>query len=125
MIAFVIPNLIGTIVLICVAPGPSNQGGLIFAFYMMQCFQAVSFESVELYAHKQCNPSIFLMLSRNCAGQSKRSITYAMTYIGWAGGNAIAPQIFQSKWAPRYVNSLYIHIALCTYLSSQGSELTK
>jgi hypothetical protein len=37
-----------------------------------------------------------------------------MTYIGWAGGNAIAPQIFQSKWAPRYVNSLYIHIALCT-----------
>jgi len=99
MIAFVIPNLIGTIVLICVAPGPSNKGGLIFAFYMMQCFQA-------------CNPSIFLMLSRNCAGQSKRSITYAMTYIGWAGGNAIAPQIFQSKWAPRYVNSLYIHIAL-------------
>lgn len=53
------------------------------------------------------------MLSRNCAGQSKRSITYAMTYIGWAGGNAIAPQIFQSRWAPRYVNSLYIHIALC------------
>ena len=68
-----------------------------------------------MYVDKQCNPSIFLMLSRNCAGQSKRSITYAMTYIGWAGGNAIAPQIFQSKWAPRYVNSLYIHIALCTY----------
>lgn len=67
------------------------------------------------YANKKCNPSIFLMLSRNCAGQSKRSITYAMTYIGWAGGNAIAPQIFQSKWAPRYVNSLYIHIALCEY----------
>jgi hypothetical protein len=41
MIAFVFPNLIGTIVLICVSPGPGNQGGLIFAFYMMQCFQAV------------------------------------------------------------------------------------
>lgn len=53
------------------------------------------------------------MLSRNCAGQSKRSIVYAMTYIGWAGGNAIAPQIFQAQWAPRYINSLYIHIALC------------
>jgi hypothetical protein len=47
MIAFVFPNLIGTIVLICVAPGPSNQGGLIFAFYMMQCFQAVSFVTPE------------------------------------------------------------------------------
>jgi hypothetical protein len=41
MIAFVFPNLIGTIVLICVAPGPGTQGGLIFAFYLMQCFQAV------------------------------------------------------------------------------------
>jgi hypothetical protein len=49
MIAFVLPNLIGTIVLICVAPGPSNQGGLIFAFYMMQCFQAVSFDKAELH----------------------------------------------------------------------------
>lgn len=117
MIAFVIPNLIGTIVLICVAPSPSSQGGLIFAFYMMQCFQAVSRTRIgrpdSVLLMVQCNPSIFLMLSRNCAGQSKRSITYAMTYIGWAGGNAIAPQIFQSKWAPRYVNSLYIHIALC------------
>lgn len=41
MIAFVFPNLIGTIVLICVPPSPSSQGGLIFAFYLMQCFQAV------------------------------------------------------------------------------------
>jgi hypothetical protein len=51
MIAFVFPNLIGTIVLICVAPGPSNQGGLIFAFYMMQCFQAVSLRKAELPVH--------------------------------------------------------------------------
>ncbi len=32
--------------------------------------------------------------------------------MGWAGGNAIAPQIFQSKWGPRYLNSLYIHLGL-------------
>lgn len=62
------------------------------------------------------------MLSRNCAGQSKRSIVYAMTYIGWAGGNAIAPQIFQAKWAPRYINSLYIHIALCESAQSCASK---
>jgi hypothetical protein len=30
----------------------------------------------------------------------------------WAGGNAIGPQLFQAKWAPRYINTLYIHISL-------------
>ena len=29
-----------------------------------------------------------------------------------AAGSAIAPQLFQSKWAPRYVNSLYIHLGI-------------
>ena len=53
------------------------------------------------------------MLARNSAGQTKKSITYAVTYIGWAGGNAVAPQIFQAKWKPRYLNSLYIHLGLC------------
>ncbi|KAK1926885.1 major facilitator superfamily domain-containing protein [Papiliotrema laurentii] len=99
MVAFCIPNIAGTITLLIVAPTPSTRGGLIVAFYAMQFFQA-------------CNPSIFLMLARNSAGQTKKSITYAVTYIGWAGGNAIAPQIFQAVWAPRYLHSLEIHLAL-------------
>ncbi|ORY31060.1 major facilitator superfamily domain-containing protein [Naematelia encephala] len=99
MIGFCIPNIAGTITLLCVAPSDKSKGGLIVAFYIMQCFQA-------------CNPAIFLMLSRNSAGQTKKSITYAVTYVGWAGGNAVAPQIFQSVWAPRYIHSLEIHIAL-------------
>lgn len=32
--------------------------------------------------------------------------------MGWAGGNAIAPQLFIAKWAPRYVNTLYVHLGL-------------
>lgn len=32
--------------------------------------------------------------------------------MGWAGGNAIAPQLFVAKWAPRYINTLYIHLGL-------------
>lgn len=32
--------------------------------------------------------------------------------VAWAGGNAIGPQLFQAKWAPRYFNTLYIHIGL-------------
>lgn len=102
MIGFAVPNIVGSIVLLCVAPSPSTKGGLVVAFYCMQVFQAA-------------NPAIFLMLSRNSAGQTKKSITYAVTYIGWAGGNAIAPQIFQSRWAPRYLTSLEIHMALCKF----------
>lgn len=33
--------------------------------------------------------------------------------IGWSGGNAIAPQLFQARWAPRYLHSLVIHLVLC------------
>lgn len=119
MVAFTIPNIIGTIVLLTVAPQAKTRGGLVVAFYAMQEFQSV-------------NPAIFLMLSRNSAGQTKKSVTYAITYIGefllhtvcwtgadpqgWAGGNALASQLFQSVWAPRYLNSLYIHLGLCEYL---------
>lgn len=88
--------------LLTVAPSDGTKGGLLVAFYAMKFFQA-------------CNPAIFLMLARNVAGQSKKSIVYATTYIGWAGGNVIAPQLFQSQWAPRYLNSLYMHLGFCEY----------
>jgi len=32
--------------------------------------------------------------------------------MGWASGNAIAPQLFYNEWAPRYIPSLYIHMGL-------------
>ncbi|OCF31218.1 hypothetical protein I316_07187 [Kwoniella heveanensis BCC8398] len=99
MIGTVIPNIIGSVMLITIAPKTNTRGVLIFAFYLMQFFQST-------------NPSIFSLLSRNVSGQTKKSITYASTYIAWAGGNAIASQLFQSKWAPRYLNSLYIHLGL-------------
>lgn len=35
-----------------------------------------------------------------------------MPVVAWAGGNSIGSQIFQSQWAPRYFNSLYIHLGL-------------
>jgi predicted MFS family arabinose efflux permease len=69
MIGFTVPNIVGSIVLLTVAPADRTRGGLVVAFYCMQVFQAV-------------NPAIFLMLSRNSAGQTKKSVTYAVTYIG-------------------------------------------
>jgi hypothetical protein len=123
MIGYTIINIVGTVVLIAVAPSASTKGGLLVAFYFMQCFQAVS-------------PSMYAMLSRNIAGQTKKSITYALfcewtsslthltsrpspvgsanffPVVGWAGGNAIGPQFFIAKWGPRYLNSLYIHLGI-------------
>lgn len=51
MMAFTIPNIIGSIVLLTVTPSDKTKGGLVVAFYIMQVFQS-------------CNPAIFLMLSR-------------------------------------------------------------
>ncbi|XAO24864.1 hypothetical protein I312_103673 [Cryptococcus bacillisporus CA1280] len=99
MVGFTIPNIAGTIVLLTVEQSNKTKGGLVAAFYIMQLFGA-------------CYPAVLMLLSRNSAGQTKKSITYAVTFIGWSSGNAIAPQIFQSKWAPRYLHSLHIHLAL-------------
>lgn len=55
---------------------------------------------------------MYIMMSRNVAGQTKKSIVYAAFFVAWAVGNAIGPQLFQSRWAPRYSNSLYIHLAI-------------
>jgi hypothetical protein len=42
MIAFTIPNICGTIVLLTVTPGPDTKGGLVAAYYCMQVFGSVS-----------------------------------------------------------------------------------
>ncbi|RSH86801.1 uncharacterized protein EHS24_005074 [Apiotrichum porosum] len=97
MIGFTIPNIVGTIVLLTVAPSDKTKGPLVFAYYIMQIYGA-------------CYPAILMLLARNSAGHTKRSITYAITFCGWASGNAAAPQLFNSRWAPRYFNSLYIHL---------------
>lgn len=36
---------------------------------------------------------IFSLISRNIAGQTKKSTALAMTFIAWAAGNMTAPQV--------------------------------
>ncbi|KAJ3953009.1 hypothetical protein N0V92_010534 [Colletotrichum tropicale] len=55
---------------------------------------------------------IFSLISRNIAGQTKKSTTLAMTFIGWAAGNMTAPQIFQDSDAPRYRKGFTAHFCL-------------
>lgn len=73
--------------------------GLLIAFYCTQFYLA------------QGN-LIFSLISRNVAGQTKKSTSLTMTFIFWAAGNMSAPQIFQLTDAPRYRTGFTIHFCL-------------
>ena len=65
LIAYTLVSVVGTIVLLTVTPSNTTRGGLLVAFYLMQCVQAM-------------NPSMYSLLSRNVAGQTKKSIVYSL-----------------------------------------------
>jgi hypothetical protein len=69
ILGFLVPNIACTIVMTTVVPTPKTKAGLLVAYYGLQFFQAV-------------NPALLLMVQRNSAGQTKRSITYAAAYMG-------------------------------------------
>jgi len=94
-----VPGIIGTAVILGVKPTKSNAGGLLIAFYCTQFFLA------------QGN-MIISLITRNVAGQTKKGITMTMTFVGWATGNMIAPQIFQSSDAPRYIHGFVAHMVI-------------
>lgn len=89
MIASVIPSIIGTSILIGIPFEPSRKIGMLIAYFIFYSFFAVSSLSLAL-------------LSRNVAGQTKKSIIIAANFICWAAGNSIGPQVFRDKDAPRY-----------------------
>lgn len=97
--AWAVPAIVGTAVIIGVTPTKSNAGGMLIAFYCTQFFLA------------QGN-MIISLITRNVAGQTKKGITMTMVFIGWATGNMIAPQIFQSSDAPRYIKGFIAHLAI-------------
>ncbi|KXH48041.1 allantoate permease [Colletotrichum simmondsii] len=94
-----IPAIIGTAIIYSIPPNPSNRIGLLIAFYCTQFYLAEG-------------NLIFSLISRNVAGQTKKSTTLAMTFIGWAAGNMTAPQIFQATDAPRYRKGFTAHFCL-------------
>lgn len=95
MIASVIPTIAGTIVLIIVPFEPSKRVGLLFAYYIMISFWA-------------CSGLVLSLLTRNVAGQTKKSVVIAINFVFWATGNAIGPQTFRAQNAPRYFLALAI-----------------
>lgn len=93
------PAIIGTAVIFSIPPTPSTRVGLLIAFYCTQFYLAEG-------------NLIFSLISRNIAGQTKKSTTLAITFIFWAAGNMAAPQIFQKSDAPRYRKGFTAHFCL-------------
>ncbi|KAJ5293419.1 uncharacterized protein N7443_009372 [Penicillium atrosanguineum] len=89
MIASVIPSILGTSILVGIPFEPSRKIGMLIAYFIFYGFFAVSSLCLAL-------------LSRNVAGQTKKSIIIASNFICWAAGNSIGPQVFRDRDAPRY-----------------------
>jgi hypothetical protein len=99
MISLIVPNILGTVILIHTTPSPSTRPYLIVAIYLMQFFGATG-------------PSLTALVARNTAGSTKKSVSYAIVYTGWAVGNGVAPLLFTQAGAPRYIGTLRLHLAL-------------
>ncbi|GAB1310665.1 Thiamine pathway transporter THI73 [Madurella fahalii] len=104
MLAFVIPSFIGTICLMTVPLHNLGQKvGLLICYYI-----TLSFWSAQTLA--------LSMLSRNVAGQTKKSVAVAMNFIIWSTGNAIGPQVFLSWDGPRYFIAFATHLGCYSLL---------
>ena len=95
MMAAVVPTIAGTVVLLTVPFEVSKRVGLLFAYYIMISFWA-------------CSGLALSLVTRNVAGQTKKSVVIATNFVFWATGNAIGPQVFRSQDAPRYFLALAI-----------------
>lgn len=106
MMCYIIPSIIATIVLMTLTyseyPKDSYQykmrtGVLLFCYYLALSFWGVANLGLS-------------MLSRNVAGQSKKSIVTTSNFVGWAVGNIIGPQVFLTRQAPRYLTAFSVHL---------------
>jgi len=95
---FCIPSFIGTILLMTVSPTTrSKQIGLLICYYLTLSFWSAQTLSLAL-------------ISRNIAGQTKKTTVVACNFIAWAAGNAIGPQVFLSWDAPKYFIAFSTHL---------------
>ncbi|BAE56724.1 permease of the major facilitator superfamily [Aspergillus flavus] len=102
MLGFMIPSYVGTIVLMTVEnKNLATKAGLLISYYITLSFWS---------AQGLC----LSMVSRNIAGATKKSTVVAATFVSWAVGNAIGPQVFLSNDAPRYFIAFGVHLGCYT-----------
>ncbi|KAH8666987.1 major facilitator superfamily domain-containing protein [Xylariales sp. PMI_506] len=101
---YCLPSFVGTIVLMTVVnTNTATKAGLLMSYYITLSFWAAQTLTLSL-------------ISRNIAGQTKKSVVIAANFISWAVGNAIGPQIFLTYDAPRYFTAFSIHLGCYTIL---------
>ncbi|CAM1510714.1 Fc.00g010490.m01.CDS01 [Cosmosporella sp. VM-42] len=101
---FCIPSFIGTILLMTLPSQTLAQHiGLLISYYI-----TMSFWSAQTLA--------LSMISRNVAGQTKKTIAIAINFIIWAVGNSIGPQVFLSNDGPRYFIAFSTHLGCYSLL---------
>lgn len=99
MIGYVVPSVIGTIVLMTYENDGSTKARavLLFCYYLTLSFWG-------------CATLGLALLTGNVGGQTKKSVAISMNFIGWAVGNTVGPQVFRSKDAPRYLTAFATHM---------------
>lgn len=95
---YVAPSFIGTIVLMTVRnTDTANKAGLLISYYIVLTFWAAQTISMS-------------MISRNIAGQTKKTVVVAANFCAWCAGNATGPQVFLTWDAPRYFIAFATHM---------------
>lgn len=112
---YVVPSFVGTSVLMAVKnTNKGSQIGLLISYYIVLSFWAAQTLAMTL-------------ITRNIAGQTKKTIVIAANFIAWSTGNAIGkfillrvyistntlflgPQVFLAWDAPRYFIAFSVHM---------------
>jgi hypothetical protein len=76
LMALCIPPIIGLAVLLAIEHTPANRGPLLFGYYIISIYPAIS-------------PIIYSLAAQNTAGHTKRSLTNGIVFIGQSVGNII------------------------------------
>lgn len=119
-VLYCLPSLISAVVFLTVPNNKAHVGGLLTVFLLTICYNGVS-------------PLAFSLLTRNVAGQTKRTVVIAVNFLGWAAGNSAGPQLFRSNDAPHYrkafsgqlgcyVAIILLFISLRTYYKLQNRK---
>jgi len=91
-------SFVGTIVLMTVVNhNKATQVGLLLSYYIVLSFWAAQTLGMS-------------MISRNIAGQTKKTVVVAANFVAWSTGNAIGPQVFLTWDAPRYLIAFSTHM---------------
>ncbi|KAL2788654.1 major facilitator superfamily domain-containing protein [Aspergillus keveii] len=104
MLVYMILSFVGTVLLMTISTDTLSQRiGLLLCYYITFSFWATTALSLSL-------------LSRNIAGQTKKMVTLTVTFIMWAVGNCIGPQVFLEWNAPRYFIAFATHLGCYSLL---------